>query len=343
MRVRLLFRRIGFTLVELLVVIAIIGILIALLLPAVQAAREAARRAQCNNHLKQLGLALHNYHDSHKQFSFGTDSVSAWSATCANGSPHNRCFKGSALVKLLPYMEQSPVYDQLNQADNVEWDLWRLGYGFRVWWGNTLPDGSPHPIPANEIATLRCPSDDFRGWADRYMPSNYGPNLGNQLMPSQGNSCTTYPGNDFGTGPDGHGNTNDIMRISGVIGRLGCAARIADITDGTANTIAIGEIRPACSDHQVNGWGHYNSLWTATTAPINFPTCPNEPPGHNTGPLDCYHWGNWQTSQGFKSRHPGGAQFVFADGSGHFLSETIDYMTYQRLGDRRDGQPVGTY
>ena len=86
-----------------------------------------------------------------------------------------------------------------------------------------------------------------------------------------------------------------------------------------------------------------NALWTGTTAPINYPTCPGEPPGHDTNTDDCNDYRNWATSQGFKSKHPGGAQFVFCDGSGQFLSETIDYYTYQRLGDRWDNEPVGTF
>jgi prepilin-type processing-associated H-X9-DG protein len=154
-----------------------------------------------------------------------------------------------------------------------------------------------------------------------------------------------YPGGYFAqfgnpTGPDGHGNTNDLNRISGVFGRSMVCCAFSNITDGTSNTIAIGEIRGNCGDHTANGWAHYNTLWVATTAPINFPTCPNEKM-YDSGP--CYHTNSWQTSQGFKSRHPGGAQFVLCDGSGRFLSETIDYATYQRLGDRRDGQTVGNF
>jgi prepilin-type processing-associated H-X9-DG protein len=83
---------------------------------------------------------------------------------------------------------------------------------------------------------------------------------------------------------------------------------------------------------------------TATTAPINYPTCPGQGPGNDgSAGQNCHSYNVWQTSNGFKSRHPGGAQFVFADGSCHFLSETIDYATYQRLGDRRDGQSIGPY
>jgi len=148
-----------------------------------------------------------------------------------------------------------------------------------------------------------------------------------------------YPGGYFGTGPAGHANTLSGSQISGVFGRCMFGAKFRDIKDGTSNTIAIGEIRPNCGDHTWNGWFHVNSLWVATTAPINYPiSCHGESAVPNA--TGCNNWDNWQTSQGFKSLHPGGAQFLFSDGSCHFLSETIDYRNYQRMGDRRDGEPL---
>jgi prepilin-type processing-associated H-X9-DG protein len=98
-----------------------------------------------------------------------------------------------------------------------------------------------------------------------------------------------------------------------------------------------------CGDHHQIGWWHGNSLWTATAAPINFKIRCMGDQGYNANPTDCTRHNVWTTSQGFKSRHPGGAQFVFCDGSIHFLSETIDYRNYQRLGSRRDGEPVAEY
>jgi prepilin-type N-terminal cleavage/methylation domain-containing protein/prepilin-type processing-associated H-X9-DG protein len=310
-------RRRAFTLVELLVVIAIIGILIALLLPAVQAAREAARRSQCTNHLKQWGLAMHNYHDTYKSFATGTrDQDPANTPVLRIWNPGNHR-KGSQLVKLLPFVEASSLYDQLDQRGDVNAQLAALGYG---------PDEPP---------TVRCPSDDYENLNTGQ--SNYAPSMGNQRM--SGRSCTAYPGNNFGNGPTGHGSTRDGGNISGCFSRYDWAAKFRDIKDGTSNVILMGEIRPECGDHHRGGWMNPNALWTATTAPINFETCPGEGAG-NSGTDGCNAQGNWQTSQGFKSQHPGGANFLFADGSVQFLPETIDYLTYQRLGDRRDNQPT---
>jgi prepilin-type processing-associated H-X9-DG protein len=124
--------------------------------------------------------------------------------------------------------------------------------------------------------------------------------------------------------------------ISGVFARSSWAARLIDITDGASNTIAMGEIRPYCSVFQwIHGWTLSEGLWFATTAPINFPTCEAE------GAVCHDRERSYNTAMGFKSLHTGGANFVFCDNSVRFLADEIDYTTYQRMGARADGEPLG--
>lgn len=329
----------GFTLVELLVVIAIIGILVGLLLPAVQAAREAARRMSCSNNLKQLGLALHNYEGAFKSFPYGHN------ANHPSWETHQS--KGGYLLKLMPFMEQGNLFNRVDfiglygtpgghPGGGVCVQMANLGYGLRGW-GNLTPRTDQRDIPS-----LRCPSDGFTRLPEVSM-SNYAGSMGNQFMPD-GGRCPGVNGNNFGTGPAGHG---DGMgdRVSGVFSRFYWAAKLADVQDGTSNVIAMGEIRPKCGDHSFyHPWSSWNAIWMATTAPINFATCGGERGGKDDttgGTEDCNHFRTWNMSMGFKSLHTGGAQFVLCDGSVQFISETIDYMTYQRLGDRRDGNPTG--
>jgi prepilin-type N-terminal cleavage/methylation domain-containing protein/prepilin-type processing-associated H-X9-DG protein len=302
----------GFTLVELLVVIAIIGVLVGLLLPAVQAAREAARRSSCSNNLKQLGVALQSHVAATRRFPAGcsADPAPAQGLYPWTGGTHR---KGSTLVKLLPYIEQVGLHESIDfESDVTAWVQARFG--------NT------------KMPSFTCPSDQA---STTTATSNYGSSMGAQAMPAQGGWCSMYPGHL--NGPAGHGSTNNGSQISGVFSRFAWSARLEEVSDGTSSTIAMGEIRPACGDHHGGHWFSGNSLWTSTTAPINFPTCPGEP---QFQPNSCFAPNNWMTSLGFKSRHAGGAQFLFCDGSSRFLSEAINYDAYQRLGARADGQVV---
>ncbi len=318
--------RVGFTLIELLVVIAIIAILIALLLPAVQQAREAARRSTCKNNLKQLGIALHNYHETHKRFPCTIHTNKTWSSI---NSDHG----GSWLVQLLPFLEQSTLYNVLDFNLDPSHQAQTAGgqYAYTV-----------------EIPAFICPSDTHEGFWTNGMSvdgttngqkravSNYSASMG-----SQQNTPGGTHNNYFGHGPVTRADTMNPREISGVIGHMSWAARIHDITDGTTNTIALGEVRPECSDHVRNGWMHVNSMYTGTGVAINFDTC-EDSPGAASGTPNWFT-GQWGNSQGFKSKHVGGAHFLLCDGSARFLSENIDMVTYQRLGDRRDGQPVGEF
>jgi len=231
-------------------------------------------------------------------------------------------------VRLLPFMEQQPVYDALD-PDDVELSL--------------QPDGTP--MCELILDSLICPSDNHQGTSiiginhpnQTRAVSNYSASMG-----SQNNApCGTH-NNYFGHGPEVRNDdwTQSIHRLSGVIGHWRAAATFSDITDGLSNTIALGEVRPQCSAHVSNGWLSWNANYTGTGIPINYPTCIGEKPYGPPCNQEAWAWG---ASQGFKSKHPGGCQFTLCDGSVRFISETIDMVTYQKLGDRWDGEPVGEY
>ena len=341
-------RKSGFTLVELLVVIAIIGILVALLLPAVSAAREAARKMSCSNNLKQIGLAMRTYHNTYNSLPNTGNYI--WHRQSNNNRAWSESSHGSNLVKILPFLEQDPLYNQLNFQVV---DRRQQGWG-ATWVSNfettPLAGSQTRWFWSELIPTFICPSANVDPYTDHtdfaFAPAitTYGPSIGSQFMPSRDGLCPQYHGNLFGTGNHGHGNGARGIEVSGVFCRGAWASRFRDVTDGESQVIMVGEILPHKGDHNKNGWMHHNSIWNATAGPINYPVNGLGEPGFNQLNAQypgCQHWSNWSTSQGFKSQHKGGAQFVLVDGSVQFLSENIDYVTYNRLGDRRDGGPLG--
>ena len=312
--VRIAGRRRGFTLVELLVVIAIIGILIALLLPAVQAAREAARRMQCSNNLKQIGLALHNYHDTNKCFPPG----SFWyGLDYAN-------YRGSILIRLFPFLEQQPLYDlyDFSNPGGVTID------------NQKLPD-SNDLIQSTVVPVYVCPSDNRQLVVNGRALSNYAASIGPTTHGNNSScSCSEWQSwNEYAPDPWG-GRYGSSTNFAGPFFRypVNTQTRVADCTDGLSSTIYFGEVRPTCSAHHSGGWGNSNNGQglTATLIPINYDTCERD---YDHG---CNSYCNWSTELGFRSRHPGGAQFLFGDGSVHFLPETIDHWNYQYLGGKSD-------
>lgn len=249
------FRR-GFTLVELLVVIAIIGVLVGLLLPAVQAAREAARRMSCSNNMKQLGLAIHNYHDNFKQFpTHGTGTKSGTpdgpllpAANFWNDTYDHNALQLSGLVGMLPYMEQQALWDQMRNPlinDEVSPPI-------------TFGPFGPHPtfdasrayVPfRTEIQTFRCPSDPGVG-LPAMGRTNYGVCEGDStVVLAYGDRGTQLAKNQTGAGWLWWAGTADTARASqrGVFA-IHRVMRFRDILDGTSNTIAMGEMATDLGD-----------------------------------------------------------------------------------------------
>ncbi|TWT39246.1 DUF1559 domain-containing protein [Blastopirellula retiformator] len=321
-------RKFGFTLVELLVVIAIIGVLIALLLPAVQQAREAARRMHCSNNLKQIGLALHNYHDTFQSLPPGGYWAhdTPWS-TPTPPSPNPE--RGSTHVRLLPFIEQSAIYEKINFAS-----------GTSVHEQYVDAPTNSKKVKQVIVDAYVCPSDTTGGIVEgtTLAAHNYSPSFGPSGVGAAGNpSCPCSQGaamNGF-RNDTSHGE----IKPAGPFTRRGnkFIGKFSSVTDGLSNTIFFGETRPGCSTHHAKGWANSNngSGLATTLIPINTDTCHTlaEAPGGDT----CYAICNWNLEFGFRSLHPGGAQFLKGDGSVSFLPETINHNTYQRLGQRDDG------
>lgn len=301
----------AFTLVELLVVITIIGILIALLLPAVQAAREAARRMQCSNHLKQIGLALHNYHATHGSLPYASGA----------GGVVGSSWGGVWSAMILPYLEQQAIYEQIN-------------------FNRHLRDPVNAEVVQIVISTYICPSDPEGRHPvldGRYEPHNPNPALGLwypvSMGPTHPDRCPfcEFPkfsaddpdsyccqGWNFGThDPAGNG-------VGMFCRHHLCTFRFADVTDGLSNTLMVGETLP--------GHCKFNSAY----AP-NFNVYPTTIP-LNTMEDDNGEHGKWFRTCGFKSLHPGGAHFAMGDGSVRFFGESIAYRLYNELGTRAGGE-----
>lgn len=330
MRARLIDRR-AFTLVELLVVIAIIGILVALLLPAVQAAREAARRMSCSNNMKNLCLATHNYHDVYSAF----PARQAGSGTIRSGLLRLRM---SGFVALTPFMEQMPLWDEIMVRQNAPWANSR-------WWNTRVP-------------TLECPSNQG---ATR-PPAGGGPRGLSSYAFCGGDSYLASVVDPSERSDQNLANQRRPMPNRGIYGRM-VWTRMGDITDGTSNTIALAE-RSRPQNRTDKGMPAVDASGDpATFIPLTcltywtgnsyYPGTPmftqDTSPGFRWGDGAAFFHGintilppntavcligdpSWQSGGGHyapgiwtaTSQHPSGVMVAFADGSTHFIQETID-------------------
>jgi prepilin-type N-terminal cleavage/methylation domain-containing protein len=299
----------GFTLVELLVVIAIIGILIALLLPAVQAAREAARRSQCSNNIRQLAIAMHTYHDSTKSFpiSYGGSFTNPW------GLPDSLNTTGHSWIsQCLSQFEQQSLYNQI-----------RWGKGFNP--ANT--DGAINSqITYTRIPTLVCPTDshnpgfvrDAANCGGQRGATNYkavaGANWGwgdfSYTGPAGPAGNTTADGLDWGNG----------IICRNVNNNRGNFTSMSTFADGTSTTFMLGEAVPYWCVH--TWWWWFNGTTATCGVPLNYKKATA-----NLESLD----GDWPNNYSFFSMHPGGANFAKGDASVSYISDAIDLAVYRGL------------
>jgi prepilin-type N-terminal cleavage/methylation domain-containing protein/prepilin-type processing-associated H-X9-DG protein len=310
-------RRPAFTLVELLVVLAIIGLLIGVLLPAVQKIRESANRMRCSSNLKQIALAVHSFHDAEERFPYsqwGTQGQIAY-----GGGPNS--YAWSWLARLLPYLEQDNLYAYAKIPN---------GKLFAT-------DGS-----SRAVRLFQCPSDGMAGAAPRTDAGNL---IGN---PVGRTSYKGVSGSNWGDDNDQfqqqpgpfrtdwrhqgvNGSYDGLNQGDGIFYRLDLSRPLglSHIADGTSSTFMIGE-----DVQELNtwlSWAYANNTHGTCAIPPNVV----DPKTRKPYPPD-----NWQNTSGFRSRHTGGVHFAYADGSVHFVKDSVDLTLYRALATHSGGEVV---
>jgi prepilin-type N-terminal cleavage/methylation domain-containing protein/prepilin-type processing-associated H-X9-DG protein len=330
----------GFTLIELLVVIAIIAILIALLLPAVQQAREAARRTQCKNNLKQIGLALHNYHDANNSFPFafmvgGDFNISSWG------------------TMILPYLDQAPLYNQWNSCCPA------FNEAVAVFPAAIVQQNLR--VIQTPLEVFKCPSTSEADLHNYGLPANAAgpgvPPFNMSWRAARSDYTTTsgirgiYSNIAYANFPGGAGGQRDgVLTPVGALDPGSNVAKFRDITDGTSNTFLVGErvggsnvyrrkqidaaMTSVAGPSQGGAWGDF----------LNGEHWPNGSLYDGTGDggpciINCTNL----RSRGHMSFHDGGAQFLMGDGAVRFVSENISAQTFAGLYTRGKGEVIGEF
>jgi prepilin-type N-terminal cleavage/methylation domain-containing protein/prepilin-type processing-associated H-X9-DG protein len=326
----------GFTLIELLVVIAIIAVLIALLLPAVQAAREAARRSNCVNNLKQLALASMNYHDVNNVF---PTQIGFPPTGLTNGYGPGTQYdtRVSWLLQILPQMEQTPLYNAYNfnyfsPTDSV-WNSVR----------NTT-------VLYTKVATFICPS--YAGDSTQIQQGDYSSNVGLAPLVTGPVAITNYKGNlgdnmtnQYSTflpgftqgipnfyGDPSSGTTQPTAR--GMFWRGTMAVGMNSVVDGTSNTLLAGDAMPMDKSFLIapfTSWADSNQAVAVTSIPLNWKYT-----------VTSIQVTSVDSSYSFRSNHSGGANFAFADGSVHFLKDSISAVAFRSLSTRAGGEVLSS-
>jgi prepilin-type N-terminal cleavage/methylation domain-containing protein/prepilin-type processing-associated H-X9-DG protein len=361
----------GFTLVELLVVIAIIGVLVALLLPAVQAAREAARRTQCVNNSKNIALAALNFHDTNNAYPVEEDYSQYSGMRCeivssnpvtygpAGGTGLGRCpnlaasedeqraqarlHGGGWLVHILPQLEQQALYDRFQVVlDNraAHWRVFRTGFN--------LDNPDFRTALGQQPEVFVCPSEEMGGPRDDQFPYTSA-DVQNRPVTV---ATTCYKGSAGDAGFESQPPHRELIWHSGITAYaavnnpgifwrysyLHGGVTIKEITDGTSNTFLIGEASP--EDGNSPAWSS-DGDWATTGVQLNWQwrsdgACLEGSGNTNPGLGTC-----WPNMRGFRSKHPGGANFAFCDGSVEFISDDVDHLTYRALSTKAGEETRG--